>query len=130
MCAALGREVAFVLIRNHPEVLDLPAGAVASRMTALAALLQPRLQPQQEQAHVGLLQGTNFSDVIAGSAQQAPCREDLERAWQMIEQRGDILLLPSQQLGANLESLVEGLGYVKWEVQNHVWHALTTFLFY
>lgn len=102
MCAALGREVAFVLLRNHPEVLDLPSGIVASRTAALATLLQPILYPRKEQVHRGI-------DLSDGSAMQAPSQDAMERAWQMIEQRGDILLLPSQQLGANLEALVEGL---------------------
>ncbi len=90
--ACLGPEVAFVALRNNPELLDVPVELIAARRSALAKMLgSGSVPPADEEGGAGVL-------TVEGGPWQ-----------QVVELRGDILLTPSEQLEANLDALVEGL---------------------
>ncbi|GAX82552.1 hypothetical protein CEUSTIGMA_g9978.t1 [Chlamydomonas eustigma] len=164
----LGKEVAYVLVRDHPQVLDLPTDLLAQRCQALASLLGQMTNSDQEvpsrkdtraragTTEVSMLDGnclniTYIGDQAGNTASQglspggqhhqavstAPEGTDtdfrttqtneklsmqgtlgmdgsvdcntMEAVWQVLERRGDVLLVASEQLRSNVEALVEGL---------------------
>ena len=111
--SALGREIAFVVIRDHPELLDLPHGLIATRCMALANLVQGfQMDEEEDDADGDDIQKLALQPLPDGQV-VAPTdpRSSMELAWQMMEQRGELLLLPSSQLEKNLHELVDALRY-------------------
>ena len=78
--------------RSHPSVLDLPADVLRARFIDLSHLLS----------------SSAIETSGLGDATQSGRADEL--VWQMLEERGDILLAHSEDLRENFTYLVEGLG--------------------
>ena len=88
LCGALGHDLAFVCLRNNPELLDLPADEILSRIHALDNLLRFETGDQEK----GMARGDTHlqrSGVRVGFS---------DLTCQVMEQGGELLLLPSNVL--------------------------------
>ena len=92
----MGRDLAFVCLRRHPELLDLASNEIMSRIHALDSLLRGTGAQQKTS-----MKSPQAMDGASGSP---------DLAWQVVENRGEVLTLPSEVLRDNYAELITALG--------------------
>ena len=97
LVSIVGKELAFVLTRTHPSILSLDSDTLRERIAGLFLLLGS--------GHQGDLMGYGQQMNASMVAKDAE-----EYVWQILEQRGDILKVPTAELQENFSSLTAALG--------------------
>ena len=94
----MGKELAHILTRMHPSVLSLDSDVLRDRIDGLQSLL------------VSGYQGDMMGDGQHMDADSAAVTDVEDYVWQILEQRGDILMVTTAELQENFSSLTEALG--------------------
>ena len=103
LCDALGHDLGFVCLRNNPELLDLSANEIISRIYALDNFLRFNMGGQKKG-----IAGVEYPQVSWVGVGTREGFSDL--ACQLLEQGGELLLLPSNVLQESIAELSNALG--------------------